>query len=358
MSNDLEGAKQSAGRSLELYRALDDRWGMAKAQTVLGGALFVRGEYREARRWLEGSLSLLRALGDRRERVWPYHWLTWTLDGLGQFEEAERVAQEGVAVAQQVGDRGLVAWANGCLCDALRASGRFAETRPLLEAYLAYGRETGVKGIESWGWWTLGLNTTHLGAYEEARAAVQKALTLSQAAGQRGRVAINHMELGRLAVAERQYGAAQEWLQRSYAFYRQVAEQYWIIGEVFAALALADWGLGQMDRAGQHINRALRVVAKTHGHPVALYSLPAAALLLMDGRERSPTAVERAVELYALASRYGFVANSRWFEDVAGREISAAAEALPPDAVAAAKERGRARDLWATVEELLAELEA
>jgi hypothetical protein len=52
------------------------------------------------------------------------------------------------------------------------------------------------------------------------------------------------------------------------------------------------------------------------------------------------------------------VANSRWFEDVAGRHIAAAAAAqLPPDAVAAAQERGRVRDLWATVEQLLAELE-
>jgi hypothetical protein len=31
-------------------------------------------------------------------------------------------------------------------------------------------------------------------------------------------------------------------------------------------------------------------------------------------------------------------------------------ELLPPDVVAAAQERGRARDLWATAEELLQEL--
>jgi hypothetical protein len=51
------------------------------------------------------------------------------------------------------------------------------------------------------------------------------------------------------------------------------------------------------------------------------------------------------------------VANSRWFEDIAGREIETLAETLPPEVAANAKERGRARDLWATVEELLAELE-
>jgi hypothetical protein len=63
------------------------------------------------------------------------------------------------------------------------------------------------------------------------------------------------------------------------------------------------------------------------------------------------------VELYALASRYKYVANSRWWEDIVGKHVSAIAATLPPEVVAAAQERGRARDLWATAEELLAELE-
>jgi hypothetical protein len=63
------------------------------------------------------------------------------------------------------------------------------------------------------------------------------------------------------------------------------------------------------------------------------------------------------VELYALASRYPFVANSQWFEDVAGKHIAALARDLPSDAVAAAQERGWAWELEATVAGLLVELE-
>jgi hypothetical protein len=66
---------------------------------------------------------------------------------------------------------------------------------------------------------------------------------------------------------------------------------------------------------------------------------------------------ERAVEIYALASRYGFVANSHLWEDIAGHEIAALAATLPQEVVAAAQERGRARDLDTTVQELLVELE-
>jgi hypothetical protein len=81
-------------------------------------------------------------------------------------------------------------------------------------------------------------------------------------------------------------------------------------------------------------------------------ALPAISLLLAD-REQT----ERAVELYALAARYPYVANSRWFEDVAGREIDALGATLSQEIVAAAQERGRARDLWPTVDELLVELQ-
>ena len=86
-------------------------------------------------------------------------------------------------------------------------------------------------------------------------------------------------------------------------------------------------------------------------------ALPAVALLLIDADKPARCEVEGAVELYALASRYPYVSNSRWFEDVAGRHIAAAAAQLPPDVVVASQERGRARDLGATVEELLVELE-
>ena len=66
--------------------------------------------------------------------------------------------------------------------------------------------------------------------------------------------------------------------------------------------------------------------------------------------------VGRAVELYALAAREPFVANSRWSEEVAGREISGLAATLPAHVVAAAEARGRDRDVKATIAELVAEL--
>jgi hypothetical protein len=82
-----------------------------------------------------------------------------------------------------------------------------------------------------------------------------------------------------------------------------------------------------------------------------MYGLPIAALLLAD-----QGALERAVEVYACASRYGFVANSRWFEDVVGQQIRTMAASLPAEAVESAQEQGRLQNWDAMAAELLSEL--
>jgi hypothetical protein len=79
-----------------------------------------------------------------------------------------------------------------------------------------------------------------------------------------------------------------------------------------------------------------------------MWTLPATALLLSDEGQK-----ERAVELYALSSRFPLVAESRWFADVVGNTLAEVAATLPAERVAILKERGQTRDLEATVAELL-----
>jgi tetratricopeptide (TPR) repeat protein len=146
------------------------------------------------------------------------------------------------------------------------------------------------------------------------------------------------------------YAQAQQWLQECVALYREtgVLEE---LGWALANLAVAARGLGDLFQARQHLYEALRMSTETPCIFALWVALPAIALLLADKGE-----VERALELYALASHHSLLSNSRWFEDVFERHIAAVAATLPSDVVAAAQERGRARDLEATVAELLAEL--
>jgi hypothetical protein len=70
-------------------------------------------------------------------------------------------------------------------------------------------------------------------------------------------------------------------------------------------------------------------------------------------REGNP---ERALELIGLALHHpGDVAETK---GEAAKLLEELRVELPPEIVSEAQERGRARDLWATVEELLAELDS
>ena len=71
----------------------------------------------------------------------------------------------------------------------------------------------------------------------------------------------------------------------------------------------------------------------------------------MDSEE-----INRAVELYALASRYPLVANNCWYHNLVGKHIDVAAASLPSEFVQAAQERVESFELWSIAEELVLEL--
>jgi hypothetical protein len=118
-----------------------------------------------------------------------------------------------------------------------------------------------------------------------------------------------------------------------------------------AVIGYARCQMGCLSQAREHLWEALRLSAELGGILTVAFALPGIALLWASYGD-----VERAVELYALASGMPIVSNSRWFEDAVGRHIAAAAATLPPDTIAAAQARGRARDLKSTITELLVEL--
>jgi tetratricopeptide (TPR) repeat protein len=189
-----------------------------------------------------------------------------------------------------------------------------------------------------------------MGRYQEAHARLHQAMPLAQQSAVPWAIAMALHGLGLVALVRAQYTEAQQYLRRSVSSLRESGQrndESWM----HAALGIAARGLGRQTQARECLCEALQASIDIRDVRMLMYALPVAALLLSDRGQ-----VERASEIYALASCYPFVARSTWFEAVIGQEIATAAEVLAPQVFAAAQERGRARDLWATVEELLDEL--
>jgi tetratricopeptide (TPR) repeat protein len=230
--------------------------------------------------------------------------------------------------------------------------GEFAQAVALLEESLAIQQE---EGDLFWAGSThraLVGAQAHLAHGALARAHARAGLDHAQRFGIQGSAANALLALSWVALAEREHSAAAEHLAEATAIYRQTGRRS-ELAQALACTAYVDRALDQRERAQGTLREAIHIALDIGAfHPLA-FAVPVMALLLCDTGQP-----ERAVELYAVASQSPFVANSQWFEDVAGKHIAAAAQALPPGVVAAAQERGRARDLWDTARDLLAELEA
>jgi tetratricopeptide (TPR) repeat protein len=155
---------------------------------------------------------------------------------------------------------------------------------------------------------------------------------------------------GNIALARGAYRDAEILLEESVALCRQrgfVRDLGWSL----ALLGYTHWLLGDIARARAELLDVIRTSVGQHELQPLLFATPAIALMLAEQGHQ-----ERAAELYALAWRYPLHANSQNSADMFGHRLDAVVAVLPPEIAEAAQTRGRARDLWATAQELLAEL--
>ncbi|MCP4540926.1 MAG: protein kinase [Chloroflexi bacterium] len=347
---DREEAYRLHKQSLTLFQMLNDHSGIARVLFSLGSLAYSSGNYDEAKQKCRESLDIYQSLGNR--------WMTTYVLGMlgsitlyqGQLKEGERLIRESLDIVKKTGNQNDIAVALRILGEALWLRGEFSEARSTLEESL-----TLYTNLE----WRMGMLIAneflssvkrHQGMYEQARDHGQLTLTLAREIDEQTGVGYALFMLGNVKLAEQAYADAQQLLQESATIFQNVGQRD-ELGWALAVLGYTVHRLGQSSRAQQYLYQALRTATEIGAFVPLMFVLPMTALFLADQNEK-----ERAVELYALASCYSFVSNSRWFDDVAGKHIAAVAATLPPDVVAAAQERGRARDMDATVAELLVEL--
>jgi len=255
-----------------------------------------------------------------------------------------------VATSLPTGFRSQSAAALLNLGQVLEQVAKFSEAHAAMQQSLEFYTDLGHRHYITIARSLLGSVELHLGRYEETRDHAQTGLALAREHGPRSCVALNLLLLGCVELAQGVPATAHPLLEESAAVYR-AARPKDDLALALACLAIAARRLWDTPGARQHLCHALEIAQESGAVPPLMWALPATALLLASEGEN-----ERAVELYALASRFPLVAKSRWFADVAGNILAEAAAALPAERVAVLQERGRARELEATAAELLAEL--
>jgi DNA-binding SARP family transcriptional activator/predicted ATPase len=337
---------------LAIFRAEGDRFWEGKALDILGiVTMYLLNDPERALHYWRRDLELTRMLGDRLGLASKLMDLgIATAYDLGNPEEAKKLLQEGIESLADFEDPASRAFSLNCRARIATINGRFAEALELWKEMLPIYAELGDRRRTAWGALFLAESYNAIGDYELAEAFSERAVSELRSYEE------NDIQKGlcrwalsdaRLAMGQAQ--EAKDQLQLDVAIYRQgVGKQS--LGRVLASLSRVDCALGARGAAWAQALEALELLSTArHVHWMS-YALADIALLLADRGE-----VERAVEIYALATRQPVTAKSRWFEDLFGRPIETAAASLPAEIVAAAKSRGRTGDLWDTAERLLAE---
>jgi tetratricopeptide (TPR) repeat protein len=341
-------AKRLFAQSLTLYRDLGDQGPAALVLYLMGHTALFLGDP-DAAKYFQESLEIRRALGNQIG-------VAESLTGLGhplflrQPEKAEILRRECLAICRETGDPFTIALGLHYLGSTLTFAGKFAEAHSYYSASANIHNDLGARRYIADVDTSLGFIQVHLGHYKQARAQIQQGLELAREIGYSVIIGLSLVALGHAMLAMDAHTEAEQLLQEAVDLYRMLGQREWLVWAL-AWLGHAAYAQGKRAQARQHLHEALQTGDAPLSVILSTAALSTIALLLADQGEPA-----RAVELYALASCYPYVANSRWFEDVAGRHIADAAAELPPDIIAAAREHGRARDPRATVKELLAEL--
>jgi tetratricopeptide (TPR) repeat protein len=293
---------------LAIFKELGDRRGSAHALTGLGWVATEQGDYRVAQQLLRESLAIFRELGDQGgtiKSLIALGYVTWVL---GEYETAEQLHQESLALCRDTGNQAGIAHSLEYLAQVFLGLAEYEKARQLYQESLAIHREIG----NVWG--VVGVLA----------------------------------DLGEAAVAMGEYEEAARLAQQSLALHKKLDDR---LGMAWSLRVLGDaaCGLGDLEGARKYFCQALETAMTVRWISVILLALVGVGALLAAEGEK-----ERALELLALILRHPL--GWRWTKDRAAPLVTELEAELPPDVVAAAQERGRARDLEVSVAELLIEL--
>ncbi len=350
LRHDYDKARRLWQQSFELYRAVGDRWGMADVLGRLGMIAWELGRYDEAKQLIEEDLVIQQAVGNQVGMGDIYSTLGWIALTQGQFEQAEKMVQESTARYREIGDQARVAKGLRDSAAPKLYMGQFSQASSLLKESIAMFNKLGGGGDLVFAHILLGATTSQLGQYAQARDQEVLGLELARKFEDRAGVGRALLWLGRVALVEEAGAEAQRLFRESIAVFRELGLKDQM-SSALASLGHSARSLGNPTEARQYLADALQTAIEIGAFLPLLFAIPLAALLTADRGE-----TERAIELYASASRYSFVANSRWCKDVFGRHIMAVAATLPSDVVAAAQAREQSRNLWAAAYTLMAEM--
>lgn len=349
---DFEQAQKLYEQSLDYFKKLGDQWETANLLAALGWVAGNLRNYHVARQLGEESLDIRRELGDLRGIADSLWFVGTTLLNQESFPSAEGMLLESLSIRREIGDLVGISQKSIDFGMALTWIGQFDEAHSIREEILAIYQDRGSRHKIAEAHIRLAFSKMHLKKFSAVRKHAQIGLELCKKNDDPRGISLAFVILGLVTEVEQEdYVEAQRILRKGLAVCAAF-EGGFERSMLYSALAYAENKLGQHSLARKLIAQAFRHSTGLTATINVLIVLMMYIKLLIDHEEN-----ERAIEFWALASRYPFMGGNPIFEYWVGRDVTDIENSLSPDIVSTAKARGQDRDLEATVKELITEME-
>jgi predicted ATPase/class 3 adenylate cyclase len=236
---DYRAARAHHEEALAIWRAHDDRAGMANALNNLGSDHYYAGDYASARACYEESLRLRRALGDRWGTAAALANLRNVASHQGDAAAVLALSEESLAIFRELGDRRAIAMALGNLGNARRDRGESAAACVLYEESVAILRELGDRQNLAFALDNLGSCAHDRGDLALARQLHEESLQIATDLGDRQGAGFALNALGDVALDSGTPDAAQGCYARSLAVRRSIGDRHGIAESLEGLAAVA-----------------------------------------------------------------------------------------------------------------------
>jgi len=347
-NGDLEFTRILLEESLALYKEIDHKYGVSEVLFDLAWLSSQQGKLEVVDQYHQSSLEIKRQIGDQYGLANElYYMAVEEAFQLGNIERAKEFFWESSDLFQDLGDPISNARSLRIMDDLDIINGWFEVAlvvrQKMMKLYQNIGDVAGIGAQHT----QLGEAYYHLGDYENAERQSRRSLEVLADKDYPFEQSFSRWQLGMtLLVRNRAEEARQLFLDCISACAESGRQDG--LGGAYAGLARADFALGDYDQAWENARMAIKLLGEFRHFFWMFYALATAALLLAYQGDH-----ERAIEIYSLISRFDFVANSKWFEDVFGQQITTLSAALPQEKRQAAQEKAQTLEVWQTAEDLL-----
>jgi tetratricopeptide (TPR) repeat protein len=316
------------------------------------------GLYQEARDLLEESLVYLGQIeatgypAGRSAQAFSLHHLGIILRGDGQYREARELGKRSLAISQEYGDQPGAARALNLLGVIAGALGEYEEARrqlrKALERYRAIGNQYGIANTLN----DLSVVAVRQGERAEARRLQQECLARRREIGHLWGVGTSLNNLGYFAYLDGEYAEARRLLREGLAIQRDIGD-YYHIANCLNNLGIVATAAGEYREASEYFPKALKLALDVGALPLVLETVAEAAVLLAASKTMEK---EQVAEILSFVQQHP--ASDQPTQEKAERGLAELATELVPEAMKAARERGRAMDLEIVVDGIMSEMTA